>query len=394
MKGLLWVLTLFALAVGISLAAHFNEGYVLLVYPPYRAEITLNLAMLIILACFLILYVVLRTVALAASLPGRVREFRARRRREKASKEYYDIARLIFEGRYAQAMKKAVGVHASSESPALAALLAAHAAQRLREPEKQKSWLERAAQDDPNMQSACLMLEAEMHVEMRGFDEAVAVLKRLQERSGRHIAALRLELRANQGCGNWDDVLRIARLLEKRNALMPEAAQEIKLKAHQENIRLRQSDLSQLQAYQKKIPPREGSPRLALVYAEALIGLGAEAEAQRFIEHQLDREWDSRLVDLYGRFEGGDLVSRISHADRWLPEHRDDSRLLLALGRLCLAQRLWGKAQSYLEASLSLSENREVRLELARLLDQTDRGEEARLHFRAAAIAPAQPGDA
>ena len=33
MKLLLWLLTLFALAVGISLAAH-NQGYVLLVLPP------------------------------------------------------------------------------------------------------------------------------------------------------------------------------------------------------------------------------------------------------------------------------------------------------------------------------------------------------------------------
>jgi len=52
MKGLLWVLALFALAVGISLAAHFNEGYVLLVSPPYRAEISLNLAILLILGGF------------------------------------------------------------------------------------------------------------------------------------------------------------------------------------------------------------------------------------------------------------------------------------------------------------------------------------------------------
>ena len=42
MKGLLWVLTLFALAVGISLVADFNEGYVLLVYPPYRCPLSIS----------------------------------------------------------------------------------------------------------------------------------------------------------------------------------------------------------------------------------------------------------------------------------------------------------------------------------------------------------------
>jgi len=385
MKGLLWVLALFSAAVGVSLASHFNDGYVLLVYPPYRTEISLNLALLLILAGFLVLYFFVRALALTLSLPGRVREFRARRQREKAAREFYDVARLIFEGRYTQALKKASNAHAARQSPALAALLAAHAAQRLREPLKQKEWLDRAAQDDAKMLPACLMLEAEMHIEMHRFDDAVALLKRLQENHGRHIAALRLELRAQQGCGNWDEVLRIVRLLDKRNALMPEMVREIKLKAHRENVRLRRDDLAALQAYQKKMPVREGSVRLSRDYAEALIALGAHTESQRYIEAQLNDEWDSRLVALYGLARGVDLTSRIACADKWLPEHRDDPQLLLALGRMCLEQRLWGKAQSYLEASRSLVDGREVRLELARLFELTERPDEAMVHFRAAA---------
>ncbi|MBS1229716.1 MAG: hemY [Proteobacteria bacterium] len=388
MRGLLWLLTLFALAVGTALAAHFNDGYLLLVLPPYRAEISLNFAMLLMLGGFVLLYAVLRTAALTLSLPRRVREFRERRRREKAAGTLYDVVRLLFEGRYSQALKKAGDAHAESASPALAALLAARSAQRLHEPDKLQAWLDLAAQDDPKMQSACLMLEAEMHLEMQRFDAAVAALKRLQQASGRHIAALRLELRAQQGCGHWDEVLRIARLLEKRHALLPELAHEIKLKAHQENIRLRCSDLVELQAYQRSMPAREASPRLAYRYAEALLELGADAQALSFIEAQLDREWDSHLVALYGRIAGGELTARIACADRWLLEHRDDSQLLLALGRLCLAQRLWGKAQTYLEAALSIADNRELRLELARLFEQTDRAAEAMAHYRAAAGLP------
>jgi len=388
MRGLLWLLTLFALAVGIALAAHFNDGYLLLVLPPYRAEISLNFAMVLILGGFVLLYAVLRAAALTLSLPRRVREFRERRRREKAAASFYDIARLMFEGRYSQALKRASEAHSAAQRPALAALLAARSAQRLHEPDKQQTWLDRAAQGDPKMQPACLMLEAEMHLEMQHFDDAVAALKRVQQASGRHIAALRLELRAQQGCGHWDEVLRIARLLEKRHALLPELAQEIKLKAHQENIRLRRGDLVELQAYQRSMPLREASPRLAYCYAEALLELAADDQALSLIEAQLDREWDSPLVALYGRTAGGDPTARLACADRWLLEHRDDSQLLLALGRMCLAQRLWGKAQTYLEAALSIADSRELRLELARLFEQTDRAEQAMVHYRVAADRP------
>jgi HemY protein len=389
MKGLLWVLALFALAVGLSLAAHFNEGYLLLVLPPYRAEISLSFALLILLAGFFAFYALLRAVALTTSLPGRVRAFRERRRSVRTAEALYDVTRLIFEGRYSQALKKSEEEHAAGRSPAMAAMLAARAAQRLREPFKQQIWLERALQNDPRMQSACLMLEAEMHIEMQRYDDAVAALKRLQEKSGRHIAALRLELRAQQGCGNWDEVLRIARLLEKRNALLPELAQEVKLKAHQANVRARSADLALVLDYRKKMPARERSPRLARTFAEVLVALGAYDEARDFIETQLDEEWDPRLVAMYGQARGGDLTPRIACADKWLQQHRDDAQLLLALGRMCLEQRLWGKAQSYLEAALSLADRREVRLELARLFELTERADEAKPHYRAAAEQPA-----
>ena len=384
MRGLLWLLTLFALAVGVSLAARFNDGYVLLVFPPYRAEISLNLAMLLVVGGFVTLYGVLRTISLTLSLPNRVREFRERRRRDKAAGTFQDAMRLLFEGRYSQALKKAGEAHAAGQSPGLAALVAARAAQRLREPYKQEAWLDRASSDDPQMQSARLMLEAEMYLDARRFDDAVAALQRLQKIAGRHIAALRLELRAQQGCGHWDEVLRIARLLEKRDGLLSELAQEVKLKAHQENVRQRRTDLAQLLAYLRQVPAKESSPRLARAFTEALINLGAQDEAQRIIETQLDADWDSSLISLYGRATGGNLTSRIARADKWLLQHSDDPQLLLALGRLCLAQRLWGKAQAYLEASLSLADQREVRLELAHLFEQTERSDDAMRHYRAA----------
>ena len=69
MKVLLWLLTLFTLAVGISLAAHYNQGYVLLVMPPYRAEISLNLAVLLAVLGFVAFHVLLRTAALTPA-PG------------------------------------------------------------------------------------------------------------------------------------------------------------------------------------------------------------------------------------------------------------------------------------------------------------------------------------
>jgi uncharacterized protein HemY len=82
-------------------------------------------------------------------------------------------------------------------------------------------------QSDPKTRSAALMLEAEMLVETRRFDEALGVLRQLHEISGVHIAALQLELQVQHGCGHDDEARRIARLLEQRDALPPELARQV-----------------------------------------------------------------------------------------------------------------------------------------------------------------------
>jgi HemY protein len=386
-KILFWALVLFGLAVAAALGARLNDGYVLLVFPPYRAEVSLNLFVLALVAIVLALYMAMRALAVTVGLPKRVREYRERRQRERAGLVFQDAVRLLFEGRFGQAMKKAGEAYAAGTAPGLSALIAARAAQRLREPEKLQDWMTRAMSDDPRNEAATLMLEAEMMNESRRFDEALAALDRLQDKKGRHIAALRLELRARQGSGDWDGVLKLARQLEKRDALPPEVAREIKTLAHLENIARRRADAGRLQDYLRAVPAAEYGRRLALAGARALVELDATEAAQKLIEGALDgyseAGWQPELVALYGGLTGPGLTARIARAENWLRQYPDEAALLLALGRMCMNQRLWGKAQSYLEASLALEETRDAHLALADLCDQLERSEEANRHFRA-----------
>lgn len=390
MKGLFWLLALFALAVAVALGARLNDGYVLLVFPPYRAEVSLNLFVLALIGLFLALYFVTRALALTFGLPQRVRRYRERRRREKAGQVFQDAVRLLFEGRFGQALKKAGEAYEAGTAKGLSALIAARAAQRLREPEKQQEWMTRAMSDDPRNEAATLMLEAEMMNESRRFDETLAALERLQGKQGRHIAALRLELRARQGVGDWDGVLKLVRQLAKRDALPVEVVREIRTQAHLGNIARRAPDQAQLTAYLRALPVEERGQRVVLAAARALVAQGSVGEAQKLIEAVLDAaandDWQSEVVAIYGRLGGGDLTARIAKAEAWLRAHPDDARLLDALGRMCLQQRLWGKAQSYLEASLAVEPTQQTHLELARLADQLERPEEANKHYRASAL--------
>jgi HemY protein len=87
---------------------------------------------------------------------------------------------------------------------------------------------------------------------------------------------------------------------------------------------------------------------------------------------------------LYAECRTADVTRQIETAERWLGSRAQDPRLLFALGRLCERQQLWGKAQSYYEASLALDDHWRTRIALGELLGQLGRHDDANAHLAAA----------
>ena len=389
MRTLLWLLTLAALAVGLALAARYNEGYVLLVVPPWRVELSLNLMILLQIAGVALIYLLLRLVSHALSLPQAVRAYRARRRHDQAEQSLGDALRFAFEGRYGRALTSATSAYEAGYAPALTALVAARTAHDLRDARREAEWMQRALQhedDQSASRNARLMTEAMLHLDAHRYEDAIDTLKLLASGGQRHIATLRLALRAHQALGDWREVLRLVRQLEKYRALSAEQAMPLRLRAYQEVLRSLSLDAGALFGFWREIPAADRrSPRLAEAAARWLITAGDSQNAQRVIEEVLDEEWDSDLAEVYAECRDGDVLGRIARAEAWLKQQPRDARLLLALGRLCRQQQLWGKARSYLEASLSLAASRSVHVELAELLDQLEHHDEANQHYRSAA---------
>ncbi|NTV96951.1 MAG: heme biosynthesis protein HemY [Thiobacillus sp.] len=127
MRPVLWLLLLFALAVALTLAARFDTGYVLVVMPPWRLEMSFVMAALSTLALFVALYAVAKLFHMALSLPADVRAWRHRRRSDKADDELTRATAAYLSGQPAHARKLAASAF-KREGDQLAALVAAHAA--------------------------------------------------------------------------------------------------------------------------------------------------------------------------------------------------------------------------------------------------------------------------
>ncbi|MDK9701828.1 MAG: heme biosynthesis protein HemY [Sulfuritalea sp.] len=393
MRAVLWLLILAAAAVGLALAARYNDGYVLLVLPPWRAEVSLNLFLLASIVGFFVVYLLARAVSHTLGLPRAVAEFRRRRRQEKTALALHDAWRLLQEGRYGHAMRCAEKAWPAQTRAGMLALAGWRAAHALRDAERTAEWAKRMrAYDSKGLQAARLMTEAEFALEERRFEDARDALHRFAAAEGRHIAALRLSLRAEQGLGNWREVARLVRQLEKHQALTAEQAAPIRSRAVREALRGLREDPSGLMRYWHELDENDrAEPSLALETARALMAAGDCREAQRVIEDALEEQWDATLVLAYGECgrpgePAGDVLGRIAQAEKWLQRMPRDGTLLFTLGRLCRQQQLWGKARSYLEAALAIAPSRPAHVELAQLLDQLDESELAVRHYRAAAV--------
>jgi HemY protein len=94
----LWVLGLFALAVGFTLAARLDQGYVIVVFPPWRMEVSFMLALALLFALLGVAYVVTRLAQTALHLPEDLRDWRARQRRAQADQALLEALRAHFDG--------------------------------------------------------------------------------------------------------------------------------------------------------------------------------------------------------------------------------------------------------------------------------------------------------
>lgn len=386
MKGLLWFLAVATAAVALALFATYQQGYVLLVAPPYRIEISLVLFILLALAAFVALHWFARIASNVLRMPANVAAFRERQRHSRGIEALRGAWQAYFEGRYGRVEKLAARAYSLEESPAVSALLAARAAHYMRDPDRRDLWLTRAENAEGQDRNARLATRAELLLDERRFEEARQVLAELSDHGPKHIATLRLQLRAEQALQNWDEVLRLLQMLEKRHAIAPELAAHLRARAVIENLRKKSLDAESLAAFWRSLPERDRrNPRTSVDAARHFIRLGGCGRAHEIVEDALESAWDPSLVLVYGECQDEDALDRLARAEGWLNAHPRDAALLLTLGRLCRQRELWGKAQSYLEASVSEQPSRAAHLELARLAERLGRTDVAATHYRSAA---------
>ena len=383
MRGLFWILLILGLAVGVALLATGNQGYVLIVRPPYRLELSLNLLLVLIVLSFALLHLGLQFIHYTRRLPASVRAYKEAQRLERAHEALRESLHAMAEGHYAAAQKAAARAFDLGEDPALSALIAARASHKLKQKSRRDYYLAEAEQRAPDRQLARMLMQAELLLDDGQYSDALEVLQRLKKIEVDHPAALRLELKLHTRLGNWQQTLALLKELRNDEIMDEQQAREMRLVAHRHLLQRHSDDLPGLSDYWRQMSVEDRlDSRLARLAAGSFIRLGAHMQALEIIENSLARQWDSDLAELLGECISSNPQKLLQQAERWLMQHEADAKLLLALGNICSRMQLWGKAESYLEASISVRSSAAAHLALARVLENRGEKDRALMHYR------------
>ncbi|MGB8436666.1 MAG: heme biosynthesis HemY N-terminal domain-containing protein, partial [Burkholderiales bacterium] len=118
MRQLFWFIIIAALAVAAAMFLRHDAGYVVVVTPPYRIEISLTLAVAGVVVAFLVLYGLLRLVSHTLRMPAQVSQLRKRWRQNRGREALRGAMQTLLEGRYAKSQKLARRAYELDEAPA------------------------------------------------------------------------------------------------------------------------------------------------------------------------------------------------------------------------------------------------------------------------------------
>lgn len=383
---LLLLVLLLALAAGAAagLLLHNEAGYVLVSLGPWILETSVLGFIAAVVVAALAAYYGARLLLVLLKLPVTVKQALAARRERHAQQSFESGLQRLLEGQWAQAEVDLVRRAADHHAAGLNYLLAARAAQRVGAKERRDRYLALAAQQGEGPSFAAELVRAEL---LAGEEPAAALpaLQVLQQRLPKHPYVIELLAEAYARTGAWDALRRLLTGSDGARALAPARYRELLARALREELTraAAAARLDALKSLWDAAPPAfRAIPELREAWLRGLARFGADAEAAAQIVQMMQQGWDGRLAALYGELGGLDPVTQLATVEQWLNQHGEKPELLLAAGRVCTRNRLWGKARSYLDAALRLQPSAEVYLALARLCEQAKQPDEASLFYR------------
>lgn len=394
MRAALWLIGLFAVAVALALFAGNNQSTVTWFWSPYRVDMSLNLALVLLFLLFALIYFALRALSALLQMPHQARRWRIQQRERSMNQCLLESLSHLQAGRFLRARKAALTALSSEQAlreakaglpygerlSATAHLIAADASHALQDIYlRDKHWQKAldalplpGSTQDAEIREGAQMRAARWALDDRDAAESIRRLGELPQGAARRTIALRIKLKAARLAGETQVALDTARLLAKHRAFSPAASASVVRGLLLASIRDAR-DTSSLQQFWLSLEEEERAmPEVAIPATERLIELGGDAgQARAWLlpvwEHLLAQPSPRTEIHLpklvqvlqscLGKLDGA-WLARMEAAANANPR---EPRLQYLAGMACVQRELWGKAQQLLTRAAPLLQDPQLR---------------------------------
>lgn len=371
MRGVIWLVLLFVVAVVAATTLGGNDGIVTIYWRGWRTDLSLNLFVIVlVLTCFVLMSAAQALNSLV-SLPRRASEWRALRRERAAQAALREALAEYFSARYSRAHKaasRALAIQDDSdvlkpdaEFTVLAHLLAAGSLHKLQDRSRRDELMRQLLKvvkkgvAGRGADDGARLLAAEWALEDRDAPRALELLAELPPGVARRTQALRLKLQASRMARQPLEALHTARLLANHQAFSPVAAQGLLRSLAFETLE-GAHDMQQLRRLWEQFDSADRrDPHVAARAALRAVALGAHDDARQWLRPF----WD-RLAEL-SRDDREQIALALMDAaidigTDWLPRLEaalsafgHEPAVVVAVGTAFAERQLWGKARRLLE---------------------------------------------
>lgn len=357
MKRLIIFILLLLLSVWAGLKMQAHPGYVLIAFNNLSIETTLWVSILTVLLLFILFYTILRFAGRITSAVKNFNKWFSSRRQRKTIQGLLDLA----EGNWKTAEKKLAN-SVNLQTAIINYLGAAFAAQKQHQISRRDAYLSKA-QKLPKQSLAASIIQAKLQIDNKQWKEALETLQYAHNLQPRNIIVLKylqlvmLELR------DYSGLQKLLPKLYRRKVINSSQYEKLEENVYRELLLQSFANKNTIKFWEHLPRRLKTNPEIILAYVNNHPQNPILAES--LIKNALKKIWNEKLVTKFGLIKSAHPLKQLKFAENLLKSHPQSVALLIALGRICKAQELWGPARFHLEKSLKISPTIEAYFELA-----------------------------
>jgi len=370
-RGLLIIAGAALAGVWLAQILRQDPGYLLLVWGGYSVEMTFWTGVFLLVLGFIGASLLLALVRGLRHSPRALRRWRHGRDVERSQSAGTRGAIAFAEGRWDRARKLFAQAAQRADNSVIYQLSAARASFAAGDRIAAEQWLDEVAAVGGSAATAAMLTRAELQLAAGQPEQCLATLLPVPD-AAVHPAGIKLLLECYRRLGDWEQVKALLPGARRAHCVPAEELHSLELEAYRQLLLAapgKDVPLPTVEAVWRSMGRTlHGDADLCLAYVAALEKAGAPDRAEAAIRAALKHNWDERLVLYYGKLVTKMPDQQLAQARKWLDGRESDGALLLTLGRLSLANQLWGGAREYFERSLAVRPDPEAYAELGRLL--------------------------